>query len=158
VTYRREYENFTHLPGESIDAMFQWFTMIVNNMRANVVVLSYDDHERAIKLLHSLDRTMWSEKVEAILELEKYEILTVDKLFSKLKSSEVDRGVRAKIETETEHPLAPTRAPPMYLDLDFGCGDLQFACSVALASQRWEDGSVATLGTPLASAAACGRV
>jgi hypothetical protein len=22
VTYRREYENFTHLPGESIDAMF----------------------------------------------------------------------------------------------------------------------------------------
>jgi hypothetical protein len=39
ATYRREYENFTHLPGESIDAMFQRFTVIVNNMRANVVVL-----------------------------------------------------------------------------------------------------------------------
>jgi hypothetical protein len=25
ATYRREYENFTHLPGESIDAMFQQF-------------------------------------------------------------------------------------------------------------------------------------
>jgi hypothetical protein len=77
--------------------MFQRFTVIVNNMRANVVVLPYDDHGRAIKLMHSLDRTVWSEKVEDILELEKYETLTVDELFSKLKSSEVDRGVRAKI-------------------------------------------------------------
>jgi hypothetical protein len=77
--------------------MFQRFTMIVNNMRANVVVLLYDDHDRAIKLLHSLDRTVWSEKVEAILESEKYDTLKVDKLFSKLKSSEVDREVRANI-------------------------------------------------------------
>jgi hypothetical protein len=44
VTYRREYENFTHLPGESIDALFQRFTVVVNNMRANVDVLLYDDH------------------------------------------------------------------------------------------------------------------
>jgi hypothetical protein len=33
ATYRREYENFTHLSSESIDAMFQQFTVIVNNMR-----------------------------------------------------------------------------------------------------------------------------
>jgi hypothetical protein len=52
ATYRREYENFTHLPGESIDALFQRFTVVVNNMRANVDVLSYDDHDRAVKLLH----------------------------------------------------------------------------------------------------------
>ena len=44
-TYRREYENFTHLPGESIDVMFQCFTCIVNNMRANVTVLPYTDHD-----------------------------------------------------------------------------------------------------------------
>jgi hypothetical protein len=68
ATYRREYENFTHLPGESIDAMFQRFTVIVNNMRANVSVLPYDDHHRAVNLLHSLYRTMWSGKAEAILE------------------------------------------------------------------------------------------
>jgi hypothetical protein len=87
--------------------MFQRFTVIVNNMRANVVVLPYDDHDRAVKLLHSLDRTVWSGKVEAILESEKYETLTVDELFSKLKSSEVDRGVRAKIENLTDpHSLA----------------------------------------------------
>jgi hypothetical protein len=81
--------------------------VIVNNMRANVAVLPYDDHDRAVKLLHSLDRTAWSGKVEAILESEKYETLTVDEQFSKLKSSEVDRGVRAKIENPTDpHSLA----------------------------------------------------
>jgi hypothetical protein len=81
--------------------------VIVNNMKANVVVLLYDDHDRAVKLLHSLDRTVWSGKVEAILESEKYETLTVDELFSKIKSSEVDHGVRAKIENPTDpHSLA----------------------------------------------------
>jgi hypothetical protein len=39
AAYRREYENFTHLPGESIDALFQRFTVVLNNMRANVDVL-----------------------------------------------------------------------------------------------------------------------
>jgi hypothetical protein len=42
--------------------------MIVNNKRDNVAALPYDDHDRAVKLLHSLDNTVWSEKVEAILE------------------------------------------------------------------------------------------
>jgi hypothetical protein len=68
--------------------------VIVNNMRANVAVLLYDDHDKAIKLLHSLGRTVWSEKVEAIL-------------LSKLKSPEVDCGVCAKIENPTDpHSLA----------------------------------------------------
>jgi hypothetical protein len=50
---------------------------------------------------------VWSEKVEVILESEKYETLTVDKLFSKLKLSEVDCGVHAKIENPTDpHSLA----------------------------------------------------
>jgi hypothetical protein len=87
--------------------MFQHFTVIVNNMRANVVVLSYDDHDRAVKLLHSLDHTVRSGKVEAILESEKYETLMVDEMLSKHKTSEVDRGVRAKIENPTDpHSLA----------------------------------------------------
>jgi hypothetical protein len=33
ATYRQEYKNFTHLPSESINAMFQCFTVIVNNKR-----------------------------------------------------------------------------------------------------------------------------
>jgi hypothetical protein len=107
ATYRREYENFTHLPGESIDDLFQRFTMVVNNMRANVDVLLYDDHDRAVKLLHSLDCTVWGGKFEAIVESEKYDTLTVNELFSKLKSVEVDRGMITKIEGPTDsHSVA----------------------------------------------------
>jgi hypothetical protein len=73
--------------------LFQRFTVVVNNMRANVDVLLYDDNDRAVKLLHSLDRTVWGGKFEAIVELEKYDTLTVNELFSKLKSAEVDRGM-----------------------------------------------------------------
>jgi hypothetical protein len=101
-TYRREYENFTHLLGESIDALFQRFTVVVNNMRASVDVLLYDDHDRVVKLLHSLDRTVWGGKFEAIVESEKYDTLTVNELFSKLKSAEVDRGMTTKIEGPTD--------------------------------------------------------
>jgi hypothetical protein len=107
ATYQREYENFTHLPSESVDALFQWFTVAVNNMRANVDMLPYDDHDRAVKLLHSLDHTVWDRKVEAILESEKYDTLTVNELFSKLKSAELDCGVTAKIKSPTDsHSLA----------------------------------------------------
>jgi hypothetical protein len=91
ATYRRECENFTHLPGEPINALFQRFAVVVNNMRANVDVLLYDDHDRVIKLLHSLDRTVWGGKFEAIVESEKYDTLAVNELFSKLKPAEVDR-------------------------------------------------------------------
>jgi hypothetical protein len=38
-----------------------------------VDVLPYDDHDRAVKLLHSLDRTIWGGKFEAIVESEKYD-------------------------------------------------------------------------------------
>jgi hypothetical protein len=107
ATYRREYENFTHLPGESIDALFQRFTVVVNNMRANVNVLPYDDHDRSVKLLHSSDRTIWGGKFEAIVESEKYDTLTVNELFLKLKSAEVDRGMTATLEGPTDsHSLA----------------------------------------------------
>jgi hypothetical protein len=41
------------------------------------------------------------------VELEKYDTLTVNELFSKLKSAEVDRGMTAKIEGPTDsHSLA----------------------------------------------------
>jgi hypothetical protein len=76
-------------------------------MRANVDVLSYDDHDRAVKLLHTLDHTIWGGKFEAIVESEKYDTLTVNELFSKLKSAEVDRGMIAKLEGPTDsHSLA----------------------------------------------------
>jgi hypothetical protein len=87
--------------------LFQRFKVVVNNMRANVDVLPYDDHDRAVKLLRSLDRTVWGGKFEAIVESEKYYTLTVNELFSKLKSAEVDRAMTTKIEGPTDsHSLA----------------------------------------------------
>jgi hypothetical protein len=107
ATYRSVYENFTHLPGESIDALFQRFTVVVNNNRANVDVLPYYDHDRAVKLLSSLDRTVCCGKFEAIVESEKYDTLIVNEFFSKLKSAKVDRGMTAKLEGPTDsHSLA----------------------------------------------------
>jgi hypothetical protein len=107
ATYRREYENFTHLLGDCIDALFQRFMVVVNNIRANVDVLLCDDHDRAVKLLQSLDRTIWGGKFEAIVESERYDTLTVNELFSKLKLAEVDRGMSSKLEGPTDfHSLA----------------------------------------------------
>jgi hypothetical protein len=88
------------LPGECVDALFQRFTVVVNNMRANVDILPYDGHDRVVKLLHALDHTVWDGKVEAILESEKYTTLTVNELFSKLKSAEVDRGLTAVLRAD----------------------------------------------------------
>jgi hypothetical protein len=87
--------------------LFQRFTVVVNNMRAHVDVLPYNDHDRAVKLLHSLDRTIWGGRFEAFVELEKYDTVTVNELFSKLKLAEVERGMTAKLEGPTDsHSLA----------------------------------------------------
>jgi hypothetical protein len=72
-----------------------------------VDVLSYDDHDRAVKLLHSLDRTVWGRKFEDIVESEKYDTLIVNELFSKLKSAKVDWGMTAKIEGPTDSQSFP---------------------------------------------------
>jgi hypothetical protein len=62
-TYQREYENFIQLAGETIDTMFSQFQSIVNKMRAKKAHRPYDDHERALKLLHALDQRVWEVKV-----------------------------------------------------------------------------------------------
>jgi hypothetical protein len=78
------------LAGETIDTMFSRLKLIVNKMRANKAQLPYDDHERALKLLHALYRRVWDMKVLAIIESPNYETLTMDELFNKLKSNEID--------------------------------------------------------------------
>jgi hypothetical protein len=67
--YKRGYDKFSQLEGESIDAIFSRFQTIVNKMRANKLRLPYDDHERALKVLYALDRKVWDVKVFAILSL-----------------------------------------------------------------------------------------
>src|SRR6185369_16846037 len=89
-THRREYENFTQGPGESIGDMFSRFQSIVNKVNAN---RSAD----ALELLYALDRSVWDLKVNTIIESAGYETLTMNELFSKLKSMEVDNQTRAKL-------------------------------------------------------------
>jgi hypothetical protein len=94
------------LDGESIDAIFSRFQTIVNKMRANKTQLPCDDHERALKLLYALDRKVWDVKVFAIIESVNYDTLTVDELFSKLKSTEIHYQTQANIK----NPFAPAMA------------------------------------------------
>ncbi|XP_062186636.1 uncharacterized protein LOC133890193 [Phragmites australis] len=106
-TYRREYENFRQLPGESVESMFSRFQGIVNKMRANGR-LPYDDHERAIELLYSLDRKVWEVKVAAIIESPNCETLTVDELYSKVRSIEIDNETRAKYVNPSNPQISVT--------------------------------------------------
>ena len=87
--YRCEYENFVQLPGESVDSMFSRFQSVVNKIRANKLQLPFDDHERALKLLHALDRRVCEVNVSAIIESPNYETLTTNELFSKLNSTKI---------------------------------------------------------------------
>jgi hypothetical protein len=117
--------------------MFQRFTVIANNMRANVAVLLYDDHDRAVKLLNSLDRTVWRGKVEAILESEKYETLTVDELFFKLKSSEVDCGVHAKIENSID-PYSLALVSGSRTNANMSSIQLSLSCLVSMLAEEFD--------------------
>ena len=63
-THRREYENFTQEPGESIGLMFSRFQSIVNKVNVNrsAGALEYTEHEKALMLLYALDRSVWDLK------------------------------------------------------------------------------------------------
>ena len=79
--------------------MFSRFQSIVNKVNANrsTDALGYTEHEKALKLLYALDRSVWDLKVNTIIESAGYETLTVNGLFSKLKATEVDNQTRAKL-------------------------------------------------------------
>src|SRR5579883_1335805 len=68
-------------------------------MRDNNSKMPYGDHELALKLLHALDRSVWGIKVDAITESPNYETLTLEDLYSKLRSTEIDIKSRAKLES-----------------------------------------------------------
>ena len=98
-THRRKYENSTQRPGENIGDMFSRFQSIVNKVSANrsADALDNTEHEKALKLLYTLDHSVWDLKVNTIIESAGYETLTVNELFSKLKATEVDNQTRAKL-------------------------------------------------------------
>src|SRR5579883_2394951 len=65
--------------------------------------MPYGDHELALKLLHALDRSVWGVKVDAIVESTNYETLTLEDLYSKLRSIEIDIKFRARLESPPTH-------------------------------------------------------
>src|SRR5579883_3495707 len=98
-TYRCEYENFVQLSSKTVESLFSRFQLCVNKMRDNNSKMPYGDHELALKLLHALDRSVWGVKVDAITESPNYETLTLEDLYSKLWSTEIDIKSRAKLES-----------------------------------------------------------
>ena len=58
--------------------MFSRFQLIVNKVSANrsAVALDYTKHEKSLKLLYALDRSVWDLKVNTIIESAGYETLT----------------------------------------------------------------------------------
>ncbi|XP_066311506.1 uncharacterized protein [Miscanthus floridulus] len=98
--HRKEFDAFCQLPSESIDDMFARFQVIVNKMKATNSNMPYDDHARALRLLHSLNDE-WDMKVEAIVESVGYETLTTDELYSKLKSKEIEIVSKRKLKNPT---------------------------------------------------------
>ena len=73
--------------------MFAHFDGIVSNL-LSIDVLPYSDHERVIKLLYTLYRSIWEVKISSIEESLSYNTLTCDELFSKLKSTKIAKVAR----------------------------------------------------------------
>jgi len=62
----------------------------VNKITANKTQLPYDDHGRALKLLHGLDQKVLEVKVVVINDSPNDETPTIDELFGKVKSTGID--------------------------------------------------------------------
>jgi hypothetical protein len=92
-TYNRQYQTFTHKPGESLNDCFARFESIVSSLRS-CGPLTYSDNERSKQLLYALDDSMWVIKITALEESADFGNLDTEKLFSKLKSHELSHKGR----------------------------------------------------------------
>jgi hypothetical protein len=89
-TYNRQYQTFSHKPGESLDDCFARFESIVSSLRS-CGPLAYSDNERAKQLMYALDDSVWGMKIIALEESADFATLDTEKLFSKLKPHELSR-------------------------------------------------------------------
>jgi hypothetical protein len=64
------------------------------------------DHEQALKLLDSLDLSIWEVKVATITDGSGYDTLTVAELFSKLKATKVASQLRSNLSGSGSNTLA----------------------------------------------------
>jgi hypothetical protein len=92
-TYNRQYQTFSHKPGESLNDCFARFESIVSSLRS-CDSLAYSHNERDKQLLYALDDSVWGMKITALEESANFATLDTEKLFSKLKSHELCRKGR----------------------------------------------------------------
>ena len=86
--FKREYNKFEMLAGESLDECFSRFHKILSNLRA--VGLTYPDSDNARQMLAALDLRVWEMKVTTIKDTTDLSTLTLDALYSRLKTHEID--------------------------------------------------------------------
>ena len=86
--YKKEYMRFEMKTGESLDEFFARFNKILSNLRA--LGVTYTDAETSRQLLSALDMSIWEMKVTSIRESTVMSTLTLDILYSKLKTHELD--------------------------------------------------------------------
>jgi hypothetical protein len=89
-TYNRQYQTFSHKPGESLDDCFAHFESIVSTLRS-CCPHDYSDNEHAKQLLYVLDNSVWGMKITILEESEDFATLDPEKSCSKLKSHELSR-------------------------------------------------------------------
>lgn len=90
TVYKREYNKYEMRPGESIDDVFTRFNKVINQMRA--VDIEYSQSENATHLLATINTKEWKIKATAIEENVDISTLTLELLYSKLKTHEIKRG------------------------------------------------------------------
>jgi hypothetical protein len=88
--YNRQYQTFSHKPGESLADYFARFESIVCSL-CSCGPLAYSDNERAKQLLYALNDHVWGMKITALEESADFATLDTKKLFNKLKSHELSR-------------------------------------------------------------------
>jgi hypothetical protein len=86
--YKNKYMRVEMKTIESLDGFFAQFNKILNNLRALGVI--YTDVEASRQLLSALDIPIWEMKVTSIRESTIISTLTLDILYSKLKTRELD--------------------------------------------------------------------
>lgn len=97
--YKKDYMRFEMKPGEALDYFFAHFNKILGNLRA--VNVTYTDAENARQLLGALDMSIWEMKVTPIRESTVMSTLTLDVLYSKLKTHELDVFARKNIANKS---------------------------------------------------------
>ena len=116
--FKREYNKFEMLASESLDECFSRFHKILSNLRA--VGLTYADSDNARQMLSALDLRVWEMKVTTIKDTTDLSTLTLDALYSRLKTHEIDIVSRKSKSQSMALVTDPGSASGLTFDLPSG--------------------------------------